>query len=620
MRARTQLVQLLNRLQPPAEAVLLVLAIAVGLLTGTGVTLLRKLILLAQELYWHDLGARLNAWHPYALALVPVIGAGVVSLLVRQLAKPRSGQAQRIEAISKQLGQLPYYQVPLKTTAAALSLGAGASLGPEGPSVEFGCNVGSFFGQVLSFSSERTRLLVGAGGAAGLSAGFNAPIAGVFFALEVLLRDALGKSQLSLNADISVVVIASVVSALIAQLGLGAEPAFHLPVYDVRSPWELPLYMLLGVLASLVALAFSRSLKLTHNLAEALPLPQWLKLLGGGAVLGMTALVLPEAIGIGYETIDAILQDSPFSVSLLALILGAKLLLTPLSLASGFVGGIFAPALFLGGVLGSLYGKLLPQLIPIADAPAYALVGMAAVLAGTVRAPLTSVLLLFEMTRDYRIVLPLMASVGLCSWLIAQIQLPQGRVFNLGLQLNEIPENLEVLAQIRVADVMTLNPPTIQQSQSLLKAAQIMTSGYHHSIVVVDQQNCLAGILTNQDVKRILANPQWADRLDQIKVTEACTPEVLHTYADESVVDALKRMAVRDLRQLPVVERHLQKRVVALVDKLAIATAYESALTKAAIAEQIKISLEKNLSTGDNYHRVGNLHNETTVAINSLEP
>ena len=283
------------------------------------------------------------------------------------------------------------------------------------------------------------------------------------------------------------------------------------------------------------------------------------------------------------------------------------------------MGGIFAPALFLGAVLGSLYGKLIPHLLPTADPPAYALVGMAALLAGTVRAPLTAVLLLFEMTRDYRIVLPLMAAVGLCSWLTAQIQLPQSRVFNLGLQFNDSPENLEVLAQIRVADVMTLNPPTVQHTQSLLRAAQIMTSGYHHSVVVVDQQNSLTGILTNQDVKRILANPQWSDRLEQLKVADACTAEVLHTYADESVVDALKRMAVRDLRQLPVVDRHLQKRVVAIVDKVAIATAYESALTKSAIAEQIKIPLEKTPATGDNYHRVDTSPNQTAVVLNSIE-
>ncbi|MFN3926533.1 MAG: chloride channel protein [Pseudanabaenaceae cyanobacterium] len=589
MRASPQLVKLLNRLQPPAETVLLVLAIGVGLATGTGILLFRKLILLAQELYWHDLAVQLRAVHPWLLALIPILGGGLVALLRLPLDRAPS-TSRRIQAIAKQLGLLPYQEMPVKTTAAALSLACGASLGPEGPSVELGRNVGSYFGQLLRFSSERTRLLVGAGGAAGLAAGFNAPIAAVFFALEVLLRDALGKSQLSLNADIGVVVIASVVSALVAQLGLGAEPAFHLPVYEVRSYWELPLYMGLGALASLVAIVFTKSLGWAQSWLDQWLVPQWVKLLLGGAVVGVVALFLPEVTGIGYETIEGILQNNPFSLKLLVFLLVMKLVLTPLCLSCGFVGGIFAPALFFGAVLGGIYGSLLdtfaPAIVPVAAPPAYALVGMAAVLAGTVRAPLTSVLLLFEMTRDYRIVLPLMSAVGLCAWLIAQMQLPKAQIFNWGMQLNDNTEDYAVLEQIKVADVMTLNPPTVRQSLSLLQAAQVLTSGYHHSVMVVDENGCLVGILTNQDIKRLLANPAFCDRLAEISVASACTSDVLHTYADESVVDALKRMAVRDLRQLPVVDRQFHKKVVGLVDKLVIATAYESALAKVAIADQ----------------------------------
>lgn len=590
MQATSHLVQLLNRLQPPAETVLLILSIGVGLVTGIGVLLFRKLIAFAQELYWHDLAVQLNAVDHALLILVPLLGAGLVAILRLQF--QGSQNCQRVKSIAKQLGQLPYKQAPAKTTAAALSLACGASLGPEGPSVELGRNVGSWFGQILRFSSERTRLLVAAGGSAGLAAGFNAPIAAVFFALEVLLTTALGKSQLSLNADISVVVIASVVSALIAQLGLGAEPAFHLPVYEVRSPWELPLYMGLGVLASLVALAFNRALSIAKNLSEKWTIPSWIKLLVGGLIIGVVSLGLPEAIGIGYETIESILQNSPFSIPFLLLILGAKILLTPISASCGFVGGIFAPALFLGAVLGSIYGHLLayfaPHNFPVAAPPAYALVGMAAVLAGTVRAPLTSVLLLFEMTRDYRIVLPLMASVGLCSWLTAQMQLPNAQIFNWGIQLNDATEDISLLEEIRVSAVMTLNPPTVKHSMSLLQASQVMTSGYHHSVMVVDDSNNLVGILTNQDVKRILANPDQCFLLENITAGSVCTSEVLHTYADESVVNALKRMAIRDLRQLPVVDRQSHNRIVGVVDKLMIATAYESALARSAITDHIK--------------------------------
>jgi len=602
MQATSRLVQLLNRLQPPAETVLLILSIGVGLVTGIGVLLFRKLITFAQEFYWHDLAVQLNAVHHALLIFVPVLGAILVAILRLQFQS--SPNCQRVRTIAKQLGQLPYKQAPAKTTAAALSLACGASLGPEGPSVELGRNIGSWFGQTLRFSSERTRLLVAAGGSAGLAAGFNAPIAAVFFALEVLLTTALGKSQISLNADISVVVIAAVVSALIAQLGLGAEPAFHLPVYEVRSPWELPLYMGLGVLASLVALAFTRALNwaknLSQHLSERWAIPSWAKLLVGGLIIGLVSLGLPEAIGIGYETIESILQNSPFSLPFLLLILGTKIILTPISASCGFVGGIFAPALLLGAVLGSIYGHLLgdfvPANFPIAAPPAYALVGMAAVLAGTVRAPLTSVLLLFEMTRDYRIVLPLMAAVGLCAWLIAQMQLPTAQIFNWGIQLNDATEDISLLEEIKVSAVMTLNPPTVKHSMSLLQASQVMTSGYHHSVMVVDDNNNLVGILTNQDVKRILANPDQCYLLENISVGSVCTSEVLHTYADEPVVNALKRMAIRDLRQLPVVDRQSKTRIVGIVDKLMIATAYESALARSAIADHLKQIKESRAS------------------------
>jgi H+/Cl- antiporter ClcA/predicted transcriptional regulator len=599
-RARS-LVAILNRFQPSAEAVMLVSAIAVGLISGTGVMLFRKLIILSQQFYWHDLSLRLNNWHPWTVVLVPILGALVVSGLRLKLDQLQAGRPENknSQAVAKEVGQLPYAQVPLKTAAAALSLGAGASLGPEGPSVELGSNVGALLGQLLQFSSERNRLLIAAGGAAGLSAGFNAPIAGVFFALEVLLRNAYRTGESAPNSDISVVVIAAVVSALVAQLGLGEQPAFSLPVYEVRSYWELPLYMLLGGLASVVAVTFSRSLKFAQQLfAGEIRQVRWLglanlgwwavplKLIIGGFCVGLAALTFPEVISIGYETVESLLQDSPFRLSLLATLLILKVCLTSISVASGFFGGIFAPSIFLGAVLGSLYGQsmgiLLPT-IPIAAPPAYALVGMAAVLAGIVRAPLTSVLLLFEMTRDYRIVLPLMAAVGLCVWLMDQIMAT--KPFRPSMQWSEPPENIAVLATIKIAEVMSLNPPSVRSTMPLLQAAQFITSGYYHSAIVLDEANHLQGILTTQDIKRILTQPQTDP--DTLTVGKVCTPDVLYTFADESLAEALKRMATRDLRQLPVVDRHLPKRVIGLIDRQVITTAYNTALTRQAITDRM---------------------------------
>ncbi len=596
------LVTFLNRLQPSAETVMLVSAIAVGVISGTAVTLFRKLILFAQEFYWHDFAVALSAkWH-WAIIFIPMLGALVVSLLRLKLDQTESRpsgtpQLSAAKEIKRDIWRSPYLQVPLKTVTAALSLGSGASLGPEGPSVELGSNIGSLLGQMMQFSSERIRLLIAAGGAAGLAAGFNAPISGVFFALEVLLRDSSRTNKSSSNSDVSVVVIASVISALVSQISLGERPAFSLPVYEVRSYWELPLYLGLGVLASVVALLFTRAIKQSKRFfagewaiapfMQKLPMP--IKLLIGGLCVGIIALTFPEAIGIGYETVESILQDTPFTIPLLTILLVIKLLLTAISAGSGFVGGIFAPSIFLGAVLGSLYGQaiatFLPASFPIAASPAYALVGMAAVLAGAVRAPLTSVLLLFEMTRDYRIVLPLMAAVGLCAWVLDQID--TSKPDRLIMQWSDSPADIEVLEKIKIAEVMTLNPASIKYSMPLFQAAQFITSGYHHSALVFDDANHLQGILTTHDIKRLLSAPESDRPLEEMTVQNICTREVICTFADESLAEALKRMATRDLRQMPVVDRHQPKRVIGMVDRLAITTAYNTALTKRAIAARI---------------------------------
>lgn len=622
------LVTFLNRLQPSAETVMLVSAIAVGLISGTCVTLFRKLITFAEELYWHKLESFLAAQWTWAIILIPLLGALVVSVLKYRLVKSEELNSGGSPAISRDVGQLPYAQIPLKTIAAALSLGSGASLGPEGPSVDLGSNIGSLLGQMLQFSSERIRLLIGAGGAAGLAAGFNAPIAGVFFALEVLLRDSYRTNKSSPNSDVSVVVIASVISALVSQISLGERPAFSLPVYEVRSYWELPLYLGLGVLASVVALLFTKAIAQANKFFagqwQIAPfmanLPITVKLLIGGFCVGVVALTFPEAIGIGYETVESILQDTPFTIPLLAVLLVIKLLLTAISSASGFVGGIFAPSIFLGAVLGSLYGQaiasFLPATFPIAASPAYALVGMAAVLAGTVRAPLTSVLLLFEMTRDYRIVLPLMAAVGLCAWVLDQTDTSKAN--RMIMQWSDLPADIEVLEKIKIAEVMTLNPASIKYTMPLLQAAQFITSGYHHSAIVLDDVNHLQGILTTQDIKRLISAPANAVPLEDITVQNICTREVMCTFADESLAEALKRMATRDLRQMPVVDRHQPKRVIGMVDRLAITTAYNTALTKRAIAARMTTIKSVPIATSNNGNSGNNANDKNQDQDNNL--
>jgi H+/Cl- antiporter ClcA/CBS domain-containing protein len=489
-----------------------------------------------------------------------------------------------------------------KMIAAAVSIGTGASLGPEGPSVEIGGNIGMLLGQVLQVSRERHRLLLGAGAAAGLAAGFNAPVAGVFFALEVVLGTTFATSA------VSVVLLAAVVAALIAQIGLGAQPAFALPAYDVRSPLELPLYLGLGLLASLVSLTYTESIQLARRcfqgevacLSWLGRLPPPIKPVIGGLCVGLAALYTPQIMGVGYETIQAMLQGVGFSVPLLLTLLVIKLTMTAVSLGSGLVGGIFAPAMLLGATLGTLYGELLVVIIPsgivnIAAPPAYAMVGMAAVLAGSARAPLTAILLLFELTRDYRIVLPLMAAVGLSVWLMERLKPtpPQEPKLQSTLGIN-VDKNFdrEILQQMPVAEAMHQSALMLLGSMPVFEAALALTTGQYRSALVVDDSEKLIGLVSLQDINRSLIRLQ-ADfhkgYLPSQLLAEICTRDILYAYPDEAIVDALDRMGARGLHQLPVVERDNPHQVLGVLEQEGIALACTLAATREVVRQHLAL-------------------------------
>ncbi len=304
----------------------------------------------------------------WTLACIPTLG-GVIIGLMRWRFRDFGPNMSSLIAATRGLQELSPLKPITKMVAASVSLGTGASLGPEAPSVEIGANFGMLLAQVLQLSPERQRLLLGAGAAAGLSAGFNSPIAGVFFALEVVLGSTFATSS------VSVVLLSAVVSALIAQICLGSQPAFALPVYDVRSPLELPLYMGLGLLASGVSLAYTEAIQLADRCFQGKVrgfawlgrLPRPLHPIIGGACVGLVALQFPQILGVGYETVQAMLQDVKFSLPLLLLLLFVKLAMTAISLGSGLVGGIFAPAMFLGASLGSAYGLFLEMLPAMGD-------------------------------------------------------------------------------------------------------------------------------------------------------------------------------------------------------------------------------------------------------------
>lgn len=574
-----------NRIQPSPETVVLLLALVIGSSTGCAVVLFHYLIQFIQSFMLEDVMGVIASLGFWTLACIPILGGLIVGLM-RWLLKDFGPSLSALIGATQGLGNVSPLRASAKAIAASVSLGTGASLGPEGPSVEIGANIGVLLGQMLQMSKERQRLLLGAGAAAGLAAGFNAPIAGVFFALEVVLGTTFATSA------VSVVLLSAVVAALIAQIGLGGQPPFTLPSYEVRSPLELPLYLGLGLFASLVSIAYTQSIQIAQRLFEGQisglrwmsQCPTVLRPVIGGLCVGTVALQFPQILGIGYETIEAMLRDAHFSLLLLLSLLIAKLVMTAISLGSGLVGGLFAPAMFLGASLGAAYGKAMAIVLPLAPGeiaapPAYAMVGMAAVLAASARAPLTAILLLFELTRDYRIILPLMAAVSLSVWLVERLKPAtpaMAAVESAGLTLQP-DQDSEMLHLLPVAQAMHQDVLMLPASLSVLQAGSLMTQHQSRSALVVDDTHQLIGIVTLQDIHRFISRWEYhqarlpIDGLSSSPATQPlgtiCTTDLLYAYEDESTYDALMRMSARGLRQLPVVDRRNTRQIVGMLEQ-----------------------------------------------------
>jgi H+/Cl- antiporter ClcA/CBS domain-containing protein len=592
----------LNRLEPSPGLVVMLLSVLIGGAAGLGVVLFHYLIdlfhssshtLVVDTIDGLKMQGIAGTW---LLAFIPILG-GIVVGIMRWYWRDFGPNMNSMIAATQAGNKVTPWRGLVKMVAASVSLGTGASLGPEGPSVEIGANLGMFLGQALHASQERQRLLLGAGAAAGIAAGFNAPIAGVFFALEIVLGTTFATSA------VSVVVLAAVVASLVAQIGLGTRPAFALPVYEVKSLFELPLYLVLGGLASVVSFAYTQTVDFARAafsgnvsyLAGLGKMPRCLTPVLGGAIVGVVSLKFPQVTGIGYETIEAMLQDVQFSVLLLASILVIKMLLTAISLGSGLVGGLFAPSMFLGATMGTIYCKSLVLLFPalssqIAAPPAYAMVGMAAVLASSARAPLTAILLMFELTRDYRIVLPVMACVGLSIWAIERMNPKSKSPDKLDkLALSVQPDrDLDILQNLRVRDAMDSHYVRLSERLDLLAAGSKLTQNNCHSALVIDDREELVGIVTLHDVSRAIAQAEAAlqpNRLLNSSIGSICTKHLFYADIDEPIAEAIDRMTARGLHQLPVIDSSQPDLIVGILQQERIALACSVAATRQALSK-----------------------------------
>ncbi len=403
----------------PSQNYLILLSIAVGLLTGLGSVGFIRLLHLITEFAQEHVAATLEVFGPAQLVLLPALGGLLVGPLIHRFAREAKGHGvpEVMTALATRGGRIRKRVAAVKVVASALTIGFGGAAGREGPMVQIGSAIGSTIGQWARLTTSNVRTLVACGAAGGIAATFNAPIGGAIFALEVLMG--------RMHTDFLLVLLTSLTSCMVARHFLGNYPAFVAPAYHLVSPAELPLYFLMGVGIGLAALLYVRVLYRSEDLFDAWKFPEWLKPAIGGLMAGIILRFLPQVYGTGLPAVESALWVR-FPWELLLLLAMAEMVANCATLGSGGSGGVFAPGLYMGAMLGGAYGTLVHLVFPewTAGSGAYAMVGMGAFFAAAAKAPTTALLILFELTNDYRIMLPLMAatvsSVYLSHWLLPQ--------------------------------------------------------------------------------------------------------------------------------------------------------------------------------------------------------
>ena len=485
------------------QVVLALLALVIGAAAGGAAIAFRDAIGAVQWLAYGFSGenvATMAAALPWwQLLLAPTVGGLLVGLFVHYLmpdGRPQS-VAHVIEASALHDARMSLTVGIRAALASAASIGVGASVGREGPVVHLGASLGSWVAKRLHLGRVLARTLLGCGVAAGVAASFNAPIAGTFFALEVVV----GHYALSAFAPI---VIASVTGTLISRARYGDFPAFILPEnWTIVSFWEFPAFALLGLVAALAAIIFMWSIIFTEDTVAKLPVPSWSRPAFAGLLVGLIALAFPQVLGVGYEATDAALSDSYALWLLLALIV-AKTAATAISLGGGFAGGVFSPSLFIGAMVGGAYGVIATQAFPELSSGhgAYTIIGMGAVAGAVLGAPISTILMIFELTNDYELTIAVMLATVIASVVTQQVH--KASFFNWQLERRGVSirggQQAGLMRRVKVSSVMDHRYSAVVPTTPISEVRLKLQSAPWGELFVVDEEGGLCGVITYADL------------------------------------------------------------------------------------------------------------------------
>jgi len=574
--ARRQLTRMLARVGLAGTPFLIALSLIIGILGGIGSLVFRWLIDTFKQLFLVDATASLGS--PYFQPLVTAFGFLVVATLVEKLAKEAKGHGvpEVMAAVATENGVIRPRVAFVKVIASALSIGSGGSVGREGPIVQIGSATGSAIGQLLGFSGERLKVLVGCGAAAGISATFNAPIAGGFFALEVIL----GNFSIT---TFSPILFSSVMANAVSRYASANELAFIVPEYQLNSLYELFFYGVLALICGCVAVFFSKMLYTVEDFFEKLPGTVYPKAILGGLMVGGIGLYFPQIFGVGYGTITDILLNR-VELSLILILLVVKLVATSVTLGAGGSGGVFAPSLFIGAAVGGAFGFLVHVLFPGVAAPpgAYALVGMGALVAGTTHAPLTAMLILFELTDDYQIILPLILAAVISS-LFARY-LDKESIYTLklarrGLRISQ-GFDLGVLESLRVEETTSRNYDFITGQTPLGEITSIFQNGTQMDFPVIDEDSRLHGIISLAEIRPVMMQE---DLYSLLIAADMMKPDPPFIEVGDCLLDALALFAEGEISTLPVVESQENMKLIGVLTHQSLMVHYHQEIQRRAL-------------------------------------
>ncbi len=585
LRRRTH--QFLSHFKISDNTFLIVLAVIVGLLGGLGNYLFRKTIelihwlVVEQSLEFFDISLESWSIQRVLVMFLPAIGGLLVIPLWMLFGKDlKGGFSGFLVKVNLKGAKLPFRPLFTKGLASAITLGTGGSAGQEGPIAVIGGTIGSQFGKMFKMSGDRIKVLVACGAAAGVAATFNAPLAGVFFATEIVL---LSSFEI---ASFTSIVIASGMATVVSRALLGNVSEVVTPPYFLGSFWEIGLYVLLGLFIGALAAGFIHFHYKIKDLIDAIKLPRLSKPIFGGLLVGLIGIGLPQVFGNGYEFVGSVLFGH-HTWYLLALLVIAKMVATSITLGSGFPGGVFAPCLFLGAVAGGAYGHILEIIFPDAgfSAGSYALVGMGAFLAAATHAPMTAIFLLFEITDSYQVIIPIMLACVIGTSFARHLKkdsLETVELSRLGIDL-EAGKERNIMKGLAVGEVMSHRVETVPESMTLGNFAKFIEQTHHTNFPLVDELGELTGIISVQDFMGVVFEKEL---MDLVVVKELATKDVITVHAEEDLDAAMRKIGYRNIEQLPVVDRETHRQLHGIISRRDMVSAYNRALMSRTLGEE----------------------------------